>query len=174
MGSEKHLWTCLWHSILTEINELAWTRRGKMKGGTRRSVWKRGKITTERRRWKEGVFGQVGSFRLGACPKALRRRKDDETANCKESCDSVEGDWLWHCLRSNAPPQTQEIAEQFLPPPNVLGTVPPSCLLHCSVLINVCVCVCLGVSVCKRRLYCGPSLASLSELGFLHNIQETW
>lgn len=32
-------------------------------------------------------------LRMGACQKGLGRGKDDERANCKESCDIVEGDW---------------------------------------------------------------------------------
>lgn len=31
---------------------------------------------------------------MGSCQEGLGRRKDDGTANCEESCDSVEGDWL--------------------------------------------------------------------------------
>lgn len=72
-----------------------------MKRGRRRRVRERGIFyffkKKERRRdeeGEEGMFGQVGVHGMGACQKSLGRRKDDETANCEESCDSAEGDWL--------------------------------------------------------------------------------
>lgn len=37
------------------------------------------------------MFAQ--SLRKGACQKGLVKRTVDETANCEESCDRVEGDW---------------------------------------------------------------------------------
>lgn len=31
---------------------------------------------------------------MGACQEGLVKRKGDKMANCEESCDSYEGDWL--------------------------------------------------------------------------------
>lgn len=76
---------------------------------------------------------------MGACQKGLGRRRHDKMTN-KQSCDSIEGDWLRHCLGSNAPPQTQEIAEQHLPPPTS-WKLPLLPVCHSSFLLRTYVCV---------------------------------
>ena len=67
-----------------------------MKGGRKeeedRSVWRRGRRGGEG--WEEGVFGQVESFRWGLVRRGLGTRTEDGMANCEESCDRGEGDWL--------------------------------------------------------------------------------
>lgn len=63
-----------------------------MEGGRRRTEERKNKKGREERGgrcvWASGVL------QMGACQKGLGGRKDDETANCEGSCDSVEGDWL--------------------------------------------------------------------------------
>lgn len=66
-----------------------------MKGGRRRRVRRRGKIKQEEVEERGGTcVWTSGVLQMGACQKGLGRRKVDGTANCEESCDSVEGDWL--------------------------------------------------------------------------------
>lgn len=86
---------------------------------------------------------------MGVCQKGLGRRKDDERAHCKESCDSAEGDWPWHCLGSSAPPQVQEKRQAAPPSHNILETVSSS---H-YVFFFKCACVFLRERECVSFLW---------------------